>query len=92
MEKDTKYPASEVSPSSPAAEQELFNKATDSSPDIDSCLTREHQEQGQMKAHKIDTLHTCAQRKSAHILEEVVSKLVSDLKNKRFENKQTSGE
>ncbi|MEW6379015.1 MAG: hypothetical protein AB1611_05345 [bacterium] len=89
MEKDKKYPLSAVSLSGPAAEQELFDKSTDSSVDSDNCLTQENQEQ--TEAQKIDTLHTCAQRKSAHILEEVVSRLVSDLKNKRFENKQTSG-
>jgi hypothetical protein len=45
------------------------------------------EQQGQPSAQEIDNIHTYVQGKSASILGEAVSKLVSDLKNKRFENK-----
>jgi hypothetical protein len=51
-------------------------------------LHREQQQQAD--AQEIDNIHTYAQGKSASILGEAISKLVNDLKNKRFENKKPS--
>jgi hypothetical protein len=45
------------------------------------------EQQDQTEAQEIDNIHTYAQGKSASILGEAISKLVSDLKNRRFENK-----
>lgn len=46
-------------------------------------------QQDHPSAQEIDNIHTYVQGKSASILENAMSKLISDLKNKRFENKKT---
>lgn len=102
MEKDNNEHAPAVSLSSPLVEHESIRKADGSSKKTDGSsstavsgagpanagnLPREHQDQ--TEAHGIDNMHTYVQGKSTHILGEAISKLVSDLKNKRFENKKT---
>jgi len=65
--------------------------ADDPSTDNLPCESLPCKQQDQTEAQEIDNIHTYAQGKSASILGEAISKLLSDLKNRRFENKKPPG-